>query len=160
MSAMEQSHPPARAQPALGNPLHAGLQLLTDMLSRIPGPHQGRISSKTPADSDSVARQTTASLPPFTAAQHQAQNAWHTMERTTGHGATGAAVASAAESSAAGGSVSREELGRATWTLLHTLAAQYPERPTRQQRKDAKQLVGDRQMFFLVMAYRRRRAVD
>ncbi|EOX98441.1 Erv1/Alr family protein isoform 2, partial [Theobroma cacao] len=35
----------------------------------------------------------------------------------------------------------REELGRATWTFLHTLAAQYPENPTRQQRKDVKELM-------------------
>ena len=39
------------------------------------------------------------------------------------------------------GSTSKEELGRATWTLLHTLAAQYPETPTYSQQKDAQQLV-------------------
>ncbi|XP_027355616.1 FAD-linked sulfhydryl oxidase ERV1 [Abrus precatorius] len=37
--------------------------------------------------------------------------------------------------------VSKEELGRATWTFLHTLAAQYPDNPTRQQKKDVKVLV-------------------
>ncbi|KAI8532677.1 hypothetical protein RHMOL_Rhmol11G0232000 [Rhododendron molle] len=37
--------------------------------------------------------------------------------------------------------VTKEELGRATWTFLHTLAAQYPDNPTRQQKKDVKQLV-------------------
>ncbi|GKV19844.1 hypothetical protein SLEP1_g30053 [Rubroshorea leprosula] len=37
--------------------------------------------------------------------------------------------------------VTKEELGRATWTFLHTLAAQYPENPTRQQRKDVKELM-------------------
>ncbi|KAL7249252.1 hypothetical protein ACSBR1_011412 [Camellia fascicularis] len=36
--------------------------------------------------------------------------------------------------------VTKEELGRATWTFLHTLAAQYPDNPTRQQRKDVKEL--------------------
>eukprot|EP00882_Tetradesmus_deserticola_P004258 GHRQ01004498.1.p2 GENE.GHRQ01004498.1~~GHRQ01004498.1.p2 ORF type:complete len:156 (+),score=80.00 GHRQ01004498.1:27-470(+) len=36
---------------------------------------------------------------------------------------------------------SKEDLGRATWTLLHTLAAQLPEHPTRQQQRDARQLV-------------------
>ncbi|XP_050210603.1 FAD-linked sulfhydryl oxidase ERV1 [Mercurialis annua] len=38
--------------------------------------------------------------------------------------------------------VTKEELGRATWTFLHTLAAQYPENPTRQQKKDVKELMG------------------
>lgn len=37
--------------------------------------------------------------------------------------------------------VTKEELGRATWTLLHTLAAQYPEHPTRRQQHDARALV-------------------
>ena len=37
--------------------------------------------------------------------------------------------------------VSKEELGRATWTFLHTLAAQFPDRPTRGQQKDARALV-------------------
>ncbi|KAI4295750.1 hypothetical protein L6164_035761 [Bauhinia variegata] len=38
--------------------------------------------------------------------------------------------------------VTKEELGRATWTFLHTLAAQYPDNPTRQQKKDVKELFG------------------
>ena len=37
--------------------------------------------------------------------------------------------------------VSREELGRATWLLLHTLAAQYPDKPSKQQRKDVTAMV-------------------
>ncbi|CAL5194497.1 unnamed protein product [Lathyrus oleraceus] len=36
--------------------------------------------------------------------------------------------------------VTKEDLGRATWTFLHTLAAQYPDNPTRQQKKDVKEL--------------------
>jgi hypothetical protein len=40
-----------------------------------------------------------------------------------------------------GGAVTREELGRCTWTLLHTLAAQYAEQPTKQQQRDARELV-------------------
>ncbi|CAN8288418.1 unnamed protein product [Cochlearia groenlandica] len=39
------------------------------------------------------------------------------------------------------GPVTKEELGKATWTFLHTLAAQYPEKPTRQQKKDVKELM-------------------
>nr|XP_027112617.1 FAD-linked sulfhydryl oxidase ERV1-like isoform X2 [Coffea arabica] len=45
------------------------------------------------------------------------------------------------EKNKAAGPVTKEELGRATWTLLHTLAAQYPEKPTRQQKKDVKELM-------------------
>ena len=37
--------------------------------------------------------------------------------------------------------VSKEDLGRATWTFLHTLAAQYPERPNKGQQKDVRALV-------------------
>ncbi|XP_047950771.1 FAD-linked sulfhydryl oxidase ERV1-like [Salvia hispanica] len=41
----------------------------------------------------------------------------------------------------ASGPTTKEELGRATWTFLHTLAAQYPDKPTRQQKKDVKELM-------------------
>jgi hypothetical protein len=37
--------------------------------------------------------------------------------------------------------VTKEELGRSTWTFLHTLAAQYPEKPTKQQQKDVRTLM-------------------
>lgn len=37
--------------------------------------------------------------------------------------------------------ISKEELGRATWIFLHTLAVQYPKSPTKQQQKDVKSLV-------------------
>ncbi|KAH7518084.1 hypothetical protein FEM48_Zijuj09G0133200 [Ziziphus jujuba var. spinosa] len=37
--------------------------------------------------------------------------------------------------------VTKEDLGRATWTFLHTLAAQYPDNPTRQQKRDVKELM-------------------
>ncbi|KAL1812042.1 hypothetical protein ACET3Z_022107 [Daucus carota] len=36
---------------------------------------------------------------------------------------------------------SKEELGRATWTFLHTLGAQFPDKPSRQQKKDVKELM-------------------
>lgn len=35
----------------------------------------------------------------------------------------------------------REEVGRATWTLLHTIAAQFPDKPTKRQQQDVKALV-------------------
>lgn len=37
--------------------------------------------------------------------------------------------------------VTKEELGRATWVFLHTLAAQFPEQPSSQQQRDARQLI-------------------
>lgn len=37
--------------------------------------------------------------------------------------------------------VTKEEVGRSTWVFLHSVAAQYPAEPTRQQKKDAKMLV-------------------
>ncbi|KAL8541567.1 hypothetical protein ACS0TY_002725 [Phlomoides rotata] len=39
------------------------------------------------------------------------------------------------------GPTTKEDLGRATWTFLHTLAAQYPDKPSRQQKKDVKELM-------------------
>ena len=59
-----------------------------------------------------------------------------------GQGARGAMEVAGLAVARPGGPVSREELGRATWTLLHTTAAQFPEKPTRRQQRDAKQLVG------------------
>ncbi|XP_020276666.1 FAD-linked sulfhydryl oxidase ERV1 [Asparagus officinalis] len=37
--------------------------------------------------------------------------------------------------------LTKEELGRGTWALLHAIAAQYPDQPTRQQKRDAKELM-------------------
>lgn len=37
--------------------------------------------------------------------------------------------------------MSKEDLGRGTWTFLHTLAAQWPQQPSKQQKKDARTLV-------------------
>lgn len=32
----------------------------------------------------------------------------------------------------------KDELGRSTWNLLHTMAATYPEQPSEQQKQDVK----------------------
>ena len=42
------------------------------------------------------------------------------------------------------GPVTRERLGRATWTLLHTLSSEYPDAPSRQLRSDARSLARPR----------------
>lgn len=89
--------------------------------------------------------------------QQQQQQRWRKQEIDTGYAA---AVAPAASLTAAvavgvpasapvaatapvkqGQAVSQAEVGRATWIFLHTLAAQYPERPSRQQRRDVRNLV-------------------
>lgn len=111
----------------LCNPVHAGLQLLTDVLARIPGPHQARIQP-TRASSRRNAADTTSSAAeagPAVAVSSSAA-AHRTASKQGGH---------------ASGAITKEELGRATWTLLHGIAAQYPDHPSRQQKKDVKQLV-------------------
>jgi len=47
----------------------------------------------------------------------------------------------AQEKDAKAAPLTKEEVGRATWMLLHTIAAQFPDEPTRQQKRDAKELM-------------------
>ena len=44
--------------------------------------------------------------------------------------------------------VDREQLGRNTWTFLHTMAAYIPERPTRTERKELEQFMGTLGKFY------------
>lgn len=53
----------------------------------------------------------------------------------------GLPAASAPQAAAASGRISKEQVGRASWTFLHALAAQYPDKPTRQQKRDVHNLV-------------------
>ena len=53
-------------------------------------------------------------------------------------GSTGAGMLAAGVVS---GRVLRDDVGRATWIFLHTLAAQYPDAPSRQQQQDVRNLV-------------------
>lgn len=50
-------------------------------------------------------------------------------------------TAGGGRTSDAGRGTSREDLGRATWVFLHTLAAQFPEEPTKRQERDARELI-------------------
>ncbi|RLN40685.1 hypothetical protein C2845_PM01G06850 [Panicum miliaceum] len=47
----------------------------------------------------------------------------------------------AQEKDAKAAPLTKEEVGRATWMLLHTIAAQFPDEPTRQQKRDVKELM-------------------
>lgn len=42
----------------------------------------------------------------------------------------------------------KEEVGRATWTLLHTIAAQYPEKPSSKQQKDVKAFIASLSLVY------------
>lgn len=100
--------------------------------------------------------------PPHTKQQHQQQRQEQVAlppQRGSTAGVMGLHTAAAAPSTAltsapspaaaavqrphssSGRQVTKEELGRATWTFLHTLAAQFPEHPSRQQQKDARTLM-------------------
>ena len=37
--------------------------------------------------------------------------------------------------------MTREDVGRGTWTLLHTMAAAFPEKPSKAQQRDAAEFV-------------------
>lgn len=47
----------------------------------------------------------------------------------------------ASSRAAANKPVDKEEVGRCTWVFLHTLAAQLPEKPTRQQQRDVRSII-------------------
>ena len=119
--------PGDQRHPVLFNPVHAGLQLLTDVLAHIPGPHQERIQPAKPSRrSPALATGSTAEAG---------------LPAATTSAAPGHRAASSKPGSHSSGAITKEELGRATWTLLHGIAAQYPDHPSRQQKKDVKQLV-------------------
>ena len=62
-------------------------------------------------------------------------------QRTPPQAASSSGSASGLPASSNLSVAAKAEVGRATWTLLHTLGAQFPDRPSRQQRKDACMLV-------------------
>jgi hypothetical protein len=130
------------------------LQQLANNLPKVPG-HQH------PQQQQQSVLGTSAARPGSYSAQQQGDS--HRPSQLGQHLATSLsskavafpAAAAAAAAAAAGGppsratkyqqqqqqAVTKEELGRATWVFLHTLAAQFPEHPSRQQQRDARQLM-------------------
>lgn len=49
--------------------------------------------------------------------------------------------------------VTKESLGRSTWLLLHTMAAQFPDQPDKSQQKDVKNLVSPSLVCFHYSTY-------
>ena len=132
-SAGDAGNPPTKPSRGKGihlfNPLHAGLQVLTDVLALIPGPHQARIlPARSSSRVQSVAAAGSAARSPAVSASPGAALGPGSQEDS--HAQSGAS-----------GAISKEELGRATWMLLHGVAAQFPDHPSRQEKKDVKQLV-------------------
>lgn len=127
-------------QPWWAGPMHGigsalqgmqhNLQQLANNLPKPPGPHQGQQQQQQPsalaASSTSVSLQQAST--PLAAAPAPAPPAAASGSRSN-------------KQPSAVQPVSKEELGRSTWVFLHTLAAQFPERPTRQQQRDARTLV-------------------
>ncbi len=137
----------------------SGLQLnltwLMNLLEKIPGPHQQRIPSQSRQQTLQAAV-TTDGLPHDGVQQgdfrpphdqHQCCNRCHCCVPPTFHKSASCSLRPHISHrmcmcmSMAGGGISKEELGRGTWTFLHTLAAQWPQQPTRQQQKDLTSLV-------------------
>jgi FAD-linked sulfhydryl oxidase len=106
-----------------------GMQRFADGIAR-PGPPGSPLQASV----------TLAATPAAATAIHQRRTDSSSMQR---HPDVAALNVSSSNSKQQHGSkpTSKEDLGRATWTFLHTLAAQFPEHPTRQQQRDARQLI-------------------
>ena len=129
------------AQPDANNPLEAlssaargAVEALATALARLPlpvalgMPRRQKTSSPSSSTAAAAAAGRAAAAPTLRASSSS----------PTFPGARSAAAAAAAASFHR---VSKEELGRATWTLLHSVAAALPETPTRPQRRAFCQLV-------------------
>ena len=127
--------PPERSD----NPFQAGLQSVGSWFNSLPKPQVHLPWQRNQDKSQEV----------------HSNNATSSFEGTSSSGRTSvsgheaSSVSYRAESSSAGGPqqgpqvgpVDKDGLGRATWTFLHVLAAQFPDRPTKKQQKDVQNLV-------------------
>lgn len=109
------------------NPLAAGKRFLDHLISHLPKPAQNgqHQNAKGP---ETLRQKPLSAVDPITL-PNQVEQTPYALPMAPPHPAF------------LGGKVSKEELGRATWTFLHTLAGQFPEHPTKQQQKDVKTLV-------------------
>jgi hypothetical protein len=111
----ENKHPMQQLADGLGRRLEEGKLALAGawhaLQDRLPKPE---------AASCSYSCSLSASAPMIASISSQSAPVWHPGPGP-GHAASAARKA---------------ELGRATWTLVHTLASQYPESPSRQQQRE------------------------
>ena len=122
------------------NPLQAGLQNLGNWFNSLPRPQirlpwqqQGdRSSSPAPSSGSPSAQGSKDGL--TYSSQTSASTSFRAQSSTPD-----APIASPQV-----GPVDKDGLGRATWTFLHVLAAQFPEHPTKSQQKDVRSLVSTR----------------
>lgn len=105
--------------------------------------HKDKAKSDRQSVSDAIAEAASATRAKPSESQHQARRLVQNLSSKglvlakTSQGSQGPDLGAVSPAA----TVSKEELGRATWTLLHTLAVQYPQAPTKQQQKDVKTLV-------------------
>lgn len=116
--------------------LRLNLGWAVDLLAAIPGPHRRRIASRA-AESPSGSALRAVTQPDA----NQPGHTDFTGVCTHGDRQSVRQTLLTVPRLLILGSISKEELGRSTWTLLHTLAAQWPSRPSRQQQKDLDMLV-------------------
>ncbi|KAL3132651.1 hypothetical protein ABBQ32_009173 [Trebouxia sp. C0010 RCD-2024] len=105
--------------------------------------HKAKDTADKQSVSDAIADAASATRAKPSESQHQARRLVQNLSSKglvlakTSQGSQGSDLGAVSPAA----TVSKEELGRATWTLLHTLAVQYPQTPTKQQQKDVKTLV-------------------
>ena len=117
------------------NPLQAGFQSLCGWFDSLPKPQirlpgqtdKSNVTKARSASSDLTASKTAVSGTEHNTVSYRVQASPSALERNSENMGVGP--------------VDKDDLGRATWTLLHVLAAQFPEQPSKSQQKDVRALV-------------------
>lgn len=125
-------------------------QVQTQIRSRFDNKDKGKDKPATQSAADAIADAAAATRAKPSESQHQARSLVKNLSNKGFVLAKTSQVAQEPGVVSPAATVSKEELGRATWTMLHTLAVQYPQAPTKQQQKDVKTLV----KFCCALAYK------